>query len=283
MSFDWSVPSPLAYFAALVQSDEQLPLLEAAVSLAQDEVPDLDVLQVLTDIDRLVLRLQRRVDRRASVLQRLHGLREFFFGELGFAGNVNDYHDPGNSFLHVVLRTRRGIPISLALLWLELARGLGLRAEGVGFPGHFLVQAYVGAGRVVIDPFTGESLGAAELRQRLEEWAPWRLDPEHGELPLALFLEAATPRQILARMLGNLQHIYRGQQDWPRLVRVQDRLITLLPRAWAEYRERGLALARLGERKRARADLECYLSEVTAAHDRASVQRRLEELGGAGT
>lgn len=277
----WSVPSPLQYFAALVQSDEQLPLLEAAASLGQDEYPELDVAQVLTEVDRLAERLRRRVGPGGSALKRLHGLREFFFGELGFAGNVNDYHDPDNSFLHVVLHTRRGIPISLAVLWLELARSLELRADGIGFPGHFLVQAYLGAGRVVIDPFTGESLAASELRRRLDEWAPWRLDPERGELPLALFLDPATPRQILVRMLGNLQQVYRSRQDWERLVPVQDRMITLLPQAWSEYRDRGLALARLGEHDRARADLSRYLAQVADAHDRASVVRRLEELGGA--
>lgn len=281
MQHDWATPTPLQYFAVLVQSDDDLPLLEAAASLAQDDWPELDVQQVLADVDQLAARLQRRVDRQASVLDRLGALGQFFFGELGFAGNANDYYAVENSYLHRVLHTRRGIPISLAVLWLELARSLDLTVEGVSFPGHFLVQAHLDEGRVVIDPFTGQSLSQAELRERLDEWTRPASGPGFAqELPLTLFLEGATPRQILARMLGNLKHIHHGAQDWQRAVAVQDRLITLLPRAWDEYRERGLALAELGELQRARVDLAVYLRQAGQAPDRDHIAERLRALGG---
>lgn len=281
MQRDWATPTPLQYFAVLVQSDDDLPLLEAAASLAQDDWPELDVQQVLADVDQLAARLQRRVDRQASVLDRLGALGQFFFGELGFAGNANDYYAVENSYLHRVLHTRRGIPISLAVLWLELARSLDLTVEGVSFPGHFLVQAHLDEGRVVIDPFTGQSLSQAELRERLDEWTRPASGPGFAqELPLTLFLEGATPRQILARMLGNLKHIHHGAQDWQRAVAVQDRLITLLPRAWDEYRERGLALAELGELQRARVDLAMYLRQAGQAPDRDHIAERLRALGG---
>lgn len=281
MQRDWATPTPLQYFAVLVQSDDDLPLLEAAASLAQDDWPELDVQQVLADVDQLAARLQRRVDRQASVLDRLGALGQFFFGELGFAGNANDYYAVENSYLHRVLHTRRGIPISLAVLWLELARSLDLTVEGVSFPGHFLVQAHLDEGRVVIDPFTGQSLSQAELRERLDEWTRPASGPGFAqELPLTLFLEGATPRQILARMLGNLKHIHHGAQDWQRAVAVQDRLITLLPRAWDEYRERGLALAELGELQRARVDLAVYLRQAGQAPDRDHIAERLRALGG---
>jgi len=276
MKLDLSTPTPLRYFAALVQSDEHLPLLEAAASLAQDEYPELDVQHVLGDVDHLAARLKRRVARDAGPLERLRALGQFFFGDLGFGGNVNDYYNPDNSYLHAVLRTRRGIPISLAVLWLELAQGLGLRAEGVGFPGHFLVQAELGEGRVVLDPFTGQSLSRGELRERIEELHPFA---PGGEVPLAPYLRPASARQILARMLRNLQDIHRTQEDWPRFVAVQDRLIVLLPRAWAEYRDRGLALARLGDVARARRDLALYLHEAGEANDRDAVTQQLAALG----
>ena len=281
MQHDWATPTPLQYFAVLVQSDDDLPLLEAAASLAQDDWPELDVQQVLADVHQLAARLQRRVDRQAPVLDRLGALGQFFFGELGFAGNANDYYAVENSYLHRVLHTRRGIPISLAVLWLELARSLDLTVEGVSFPGHFLVQAHLDEGRVVIDPFTGQSLSQAELRERLDEWTRPASGPGFAqELPLTLFLEGATPRQILARMLGNLKHIHHGAQDWQRAVAVQDRLITLLPRAWDEYRERGLALAELGELQRARVDLAVYLRQAGQAPDRDHIAERLRALGG---
>jgi hypothetical protein len=110
MRFSLSTPTPLEYFASLVQSDDHFPLLEAAVSLAQDEYPDLDVQQVLGDVDQLLARLKRRLPADAAPLHRLRTLNQFFFRDLSFGGNVNDYYDPDNSYLNAVLRTRRGIP-----------------------------------------------------------------------------------------------------------------------------------------------------------------------------
>lgn len=134
MPLNFEVPSPLQYFASLVQSDVHFPLLEAAACVAQDEYPDLDVQQVLGDMDQLLARLKRRLPGDASALQKLRALNQFFFHDLNFGGNINDYYDPDNSYLNAVLRTRRGIPITLAVLWLELAGGLGLNARGVAFP-----------------------------------------------------------------------------------------------------------------------------------------------------
>ena len=116
MMYRFELPTPLAYFASLVQSDEHFPLLEAAASLAQDDYPDLDVQQVLGDVDQLMARLKRRLADDAAPLQRLRTLNQFFFRDLGFSGNVNNFYDPENSYLNSVLRTRKGIPISLAAL-----------------------------------------------------------------------------------------------------------------------------------------------------------------------
>ena len=137
MDFKLEVPTSLEYFASLVQSDTEFPLLEAAICLAQDEYPELDIQEVLGQVDQLVSRLKKRLPADAGAIHKLRLLNKFFFEEMGFAGNANNYYDPDNSYLHVMLRTRRGIPISLALLWLELAGQIGLDAHGVGFPGHF--------------------------------------------------------------------------------------------------------------------------------------------------
>jgi regulator of sirC expression with transglutaminase-like and TPR domain len=133
-------PSALDYFASLVGEDEGFALLEAAVSIAQDEEPDLDVQQVLMQVDTLALRLRQRVPSDAPALQRLRLLNRYFFQELGFGGNINNYYDVRNSYVHEVIRTRRGIPITLSMLYMELAQHVGLTARGVGFPGHFLVN-----------------------------------------------------------------------------------------------------------------------------------------------
>jgi regulator of sirC expression with transglutaminase-like and TPR domain len=273
-----SAPTPLEYFGMLVQSDEQFPLLEAAASIAQDEYPDLDVQQVLGDVDQLLARLKRRIPADAAPLQRLRALNQFFFRDLSFGGNVNDYCDPDNSHINVVLRTRRGIQISLAVLWIELAQGLGLHARGVCFPGHFMVKVNLPKGQVVIDPFTGQSLSREELAERLEPYKRSSGLVDEFEVPLGLYLQAAPARDIIARMLRNLKEIHQAQEDWTRLIAVQDRLIVLLPEAWGEYRDRGLAHAEQGHSGLAVRDLETYLVHARDALDIDAIADRVAHL-----
>ena len=278
MRLQMTLPTPLEYFAALVQSDDHFPLLEAAASIAQEDYPDLDVQQVLGDVDQLLLRLKRRLPADAAPLQRLRMLNQFFFNELGFGGNVNDYYDPDNSYLNAVLRTRRGIPISLAVLWIELAQGLGLPARGVAFPGHFMLKVALPKGQVVIDPFSGRSLSREELSEQLE---PYKLSNGlvgEFDVPLGLYLQPAAPRDIIARMLRNLKEVHRTQQDWTRLIAVQDRLVTLLPQTWSEHRDRGLAHAEQGHASLAVADLETYLMHAQDALDIDAVAERVAML-----
>ena len=253
MDLSFHAPTPLQYFASLVQSDDHFPLLEAVARLAQDEYPELDVEQVLGDVDQLLARLQRRLPADAGPLQRLRLLNQFFFVDLGFGGNVNDYYDPDNSYLQAVLRTRRGIPISLAVLWMELAQHIGLKVRGVAFPGHFLVKVLLPPGQVLMDPFTGQSLSREELSERLEPYQR-EMDLSEEDVPLVLYLQAATPREIIARLLRNLKEIYQSQADAPRLLAVQNRLVVLLPQVWSELRDRGLAHMACGHTEQALAD-----------------------------
>ncbi len=153
-------------------------------------------------------------------MQRLRLLNRFFFQELGFAGNVNDYYDARNSYLHSVLQTRRGIPITLAMLYVEIAGQIGLAASGISFPGHFLVKLRMPQGEVVIDPFTGQSMSRDALDALLVPYRRREGLPGESPVPLALFLQAATPREIIARMLRNLKEIHRNSDDWPRLFAV---------------------------------------------------------------
>ena len=278
MAMQFDVPTPLAYFANLVESDEQFPLLEAAACLAQDEYPELDVQRVLGDVDQLLARLKRRLPADASALQRLRLLNQFFFRELSFGGTLNDYYDPDNSYLNAVLRTRRGIPITLAVIWLELAQGLGLHARGVAFPGHFMVKVTLPKGQVIIDPFTGQSLSREELSERLEPYRQRSGLVDDFEVPMGLYLQSATPREIIARMLRNLKEIYKGQSDAARLIAVLDRLLVLQPQAWSEYRDRGLAWAEQGEAARALGDLQVYLEHAEDAFDLDEVNQRIEQL-----
>ena len=278
MQLNLAVPSPLQYFSSLVQSDEHFPLLEAAVSLAQDEYPDLDVQQVLGDVDQLLARIKRRLPADASALQKLRLLNQFFFRDLSFGGNVNDYYDPDNSYLNAVLRTRRGIPITLAVLWLELAGGLGLNARGVAFPGHFMVKVNLPKGQVVIDPFSGQSLSREELAERLEPFRQRNVTADDFEVPIGLYLKSSPPREIISRMLRNLKDIHKTQEDLPRLLAVMDRLIVLQPDGWTEYRDRALVWAAMGDEGHAVADLETYLAHAEDALDIDAMAERLAQL-----
>ena len=192
----FAAPTALEYFSTLVADDASLSLLEAAVSIAQDEYPRLDTQAVLSELDALAQKLRRRIPSDAVAVQRLRWLNRFFFQELGFGGNANDYYDPANSYLNNVLETRRGIPISLALLYIELATQIGLTAHGISFPGHFLVKLRMPQGEIVIDPFTGQSLSRDALDALLVPYRRREGLPGSSPVPLALFLHAATPRAV---------------------------------------------------------------------------------------
>ncbi len=278
MKLSLLVPTPLEYFASLVQSDTDFPLLEAAISLAQDEYPDLDVQQVLGEVDQLQARLKLRIASNTTPLQKLRVLNQFFFRDLNFTGNVNHYYDPDNSYINVILRTRRTIPISMAVLWMEVAQGLGLAARGVAFPGHFMLKVNLAEGQVVIDPLDGQSLSREQLAERLEPFRPNTVFMDDFDVPLGLYLQAAMPRDIIARMLRNLKEIHTTQEDWGRLIAVQDRLIVLLQQAWPEYRDRGLALAAMGQSARALQDLETYLTNEDGNTDKPAIAQRVAEL-----
>ena len=280
MTLRFETPTALQYFASLVAEDQGFALFEAAIAVAQDEYPGLDPQGVLAQVDALAERLKGRVPADAVVLQKLRFLNRYFFQDLGFAGNVNDYYDPRNSYLHEVLVMRRGIPITLALLYIELATQIGLRARGVSFPGHFLVKLRAGKGEVVIDPLSGQSLSRSDLEERLLPYRRSRGLTGEFEMPLGLFLQAAAPRDMIARLLRNLKEIHLGAKDWSRLLAVCQRLVVLLPQAWDERRDRGLVHAELGDHEAAVLDLQAYLQHQPDADDAAPLRERLRDLAG---
>ena len=201
---------------------------------------------VLAEIDALAARLKRRLAADAAPLQRLRCLNRFFFQELGFAGNVNDYYDPRNSYLHEVLRTRRGIPITLAVLYIELAQQIGLTRAGVSFPGHFLVKLRMhraAQGEVVIDPFTGQSLS----REELERAALHRTGAATAWSASSRCRWACSCRRRAARRArahaAQPKEIHRSAEDWPRCWPCSSGWWCCCREVWEERRDRGLAYA----------------------------------------
>ena len=270
-----SPPSPLEYFGALVQSDVHFPLLEAAISLGLEASPSVPLQQVQADCDHLLARLKRRLASDASAMHRLRLLNQYFFEELGFSCTLNDFEDPDNCFIHAVLDNRRGDPIALALIWLELAQGLGLDVEGLALPGHFMVKVRLPQALVVMDMVSGRSQSPEDLSELLE---PFRALYGGSAEDLRLFLQPTPPRDIMALLLRKLQDSYRVRLDWLRVIAVLNRLLVLLPDAADVYRDRGLAYAALGKATQAVQDLERYLAQAQEADDVHVVSECLADL-----
>jgi len=204
----------LDYFKLLVRDPRAIPLIEAAASLGIDAYPAMDLQATVSRFDTLARDLAARCRNDTTEVARLQSLIFFFYEEMGFSGNVNDYYNPDNSYLHRVLDTRRGIPITLALIFIELARHIGLESTGVAFPGHFLVRLKLSQGVVVIDPFTGKSLQRDELEQRAA----------NHPMSLPSLMRAASSAQILTRMLYNLLAIHEQAGRADLLDKVKQRL-----------------------------------------------------------
>jgi regulator of sirC expression with transglutaminase-like and TPR domain len=272
-----SESSALQYWDTLVREDESLPLLEAALAIAQDEYPGLDIGETEATVDALARRLKARLPADAPMIHKLRMLNHYFFNDLHFRGNVNDYYDADNSYINKVIERRCGVPITLAVLYMEIGQQVGIPLQGLSFPGQFLVKLRVNDGAVVIDLFGGgKSLSKEDLEDRLEPYLK-----EHqlqGSDVLPVFLEAATPRMVLARILRNLKSIHSHDGDHRRLLWVLNRLVVLLPEDPSELRDRGLCMAALGNVQGAMSDLENYIDVAPDAHDRESVLERIDEL-----
>jgi len=215
--------------------------------IAQDAYPGLDVERYVGELDALGMRLRARL-KDQTIESRVVALNEFLFEDLGYWGNTENYYDPRNSYLNEVIDRKTGIPITLSVLYMEVGRRIGLPLEGVSFPGHFLVRLRLHGGTLVLDPFLGGAPQSEdELRQRLQRVIPEGATAEVpvAELPLDQFLEPASNRQILARLLRNLKAIYREADKPERLLDVVNRMLVIFPDAPAELRERGFAYQRL--------------------------------------
>lgn len=269
-------------FAELMARDEaEIDLARACLLIAEDVYPELDIDGYLGEIERFAARLRGRLPPGESAEERVVALNRFLFDELGFSGNADNYYDPRNSYLNEVLDRRTGIPITLSVLYMEIGRRIGLAFEGVSFPGHFLVRLRLRGAMLVLDPFSGgEALSEADLRERLQ-----RVIPEGAaggvpvaELPLDSFLEPASKRQILARLLRNLKGIYRGADQPQRLLEVLNRTLVVSPDAHGDLRERGMLYQRLEAYRAALKDLQDYSALEPEAPDIEDVRALVLEL-----
>jgi len=267
--------SRLERFAELLRR-QNFSLAEACLLIAQDAYPDLDIEHYLARIDALAATVKSRLPGDAFAEQKVMVLNRYLFAELGYAGNIDDYYDPRNSYLNQVLERRTGIPITLSILYMEVGLRLGLRLQGVSFPGHFLVKLRVSGGHLVLDPFCGgEAQSESDLRVRLAQVLQ---ADEVDAIPLAQMLKAADSRQILTRLLRNLKGIYQHADEAQNTLQVIQRMVVLSPHAAEEVRDRGLAYYKLDCFRAALADLQDYRKLRPNAGDAEEIDEKLAAL-----
>ncbi|MDN5782721.1 MAG: hypothetical protein L0H23_12010, partial [Luteimonas sp.] len=207
--------------------DASLPLLGTALLIARDEYPELDADLYATMVQGYAATMRDEIDATGHWALKMQAINRHLFEELGYAGDHDQYYDPRNSYLNEVFERRRGNPISLAMVQMEVARRLGVPLDGVSFPGHFLVRLPVDDGVLVMDPFNrGRPLDVDELRRRAR---PHLGGDAPDDDALSQILNPASHRAILMRVLRNLHGVYSESDDWERATRSADRLLKLSP------------------------------------------------------
>jgi regulator of sirC expression with transglutaminase-like and TPR domain len=267
-------PARQQFYQELHQDEAPIDLAKAALYLAQEEYPELKVETYLTKLDQMASEVAERLPIEPYPLRIIQTINGYLYEDLGFYGNTASYYDPQNSFLNQVIDRRTGIPITLSLVYLEIARRINFPMVGIGMPGHFLIRPVVEEMQIFVDPFhQGEVLFAEDCQARLSQLfgRPVDLRPE--------YLEAVSPRYFLARILTNLKAVYLDQEDILRALAAIDRILLLFPDAWREQRDRGLLYFQLGRWVEARRDLEDYLAVLPpTAPDVETIRELLRQI-----
>ncbi len=254
-------------------SGPDMDLARAALTMALPEYPGLDVPEHMSRLDRLAARVREAAGTDDSAYRRLACVDYVLFKREGFKGNEDDYYDPENSFLNRVMARKRGIPITLAVVYMEVARRVGLEVDGVGFPGHFLVKARCDGQDLLVDPFHGgDILSPADLQNLLDKLYGGRLQVQPG------YLSAVPARHIVQRMLNNLKLVYANRQDLKRCLRAVEQLVILNPDDAEQVRDRGLLRLRLRDGDGALTDLERFLELAPDSGSAATVREQIERI-----
>ncbi len=261
------------FYQSIHQPDNQINLAQAALYIAQEEFPHLDPNEYLNALDIMAAEVLERLPEQRYPLRVIQILNHYLFEDLGFNGNLDNYYDPFNSFFNKVIDRRTGIPITLSLVYLEIAQRIDFPMVGIGMPGHFLIRPNFEEAGIYVDVFNqGEVLFPEDCKTRLAEifGQPVPLKPE--------FLAAVTPQQFLGRMLTNLKAIYLNTKDLGRAVGVVERILLLFPHALIEQRDRGLLYYQLERWAEARHDLENYLENLPTAQDAGIIRQLLDRI-----
>jgi regulator of sirC expression with transglutaminase-like and TPR domain len=263
-----------ARFTAIVwRNDSEINLAEAALLIAAEEYPRLDVDLYLEKLENFGDRARQRVASATTPAAMITSINATLFDELGFQGNRENYYDPRNSFLNEVIDRRSGIPITLSVIYIEVARQIGFSIHGIGLPGHFIVGHFSPSENFFIDVFNGGRLLTDNaLADLVTGMSGGRLEFN------ATHLMPVTKKQILTRMLSNLLSIYTGSQDYRRAVSSIERILLLLPDSLQHIRDYGLLLAQVEKNNSAIEQLEKYLKQMPEADDAETIREQIKRL-----
>ena len=263
----------VAFREAIDCPEDQIDLGRAALAIAAQEYPDLKIDDYLSQLDELGQAVELRIGDEKNPYRVIAALNTVLFKELDFQGNRSEYYDPKNSFLNDVMTRKKGIPISLSVIYMEVARRVGLSLAGVGFPGHFLVKYDDGDVEILIDVFNGGEIRAQEdLERMLQQLYRGQVSYQSG------FVAALGKRDILRRMLNNLKWIYLERGEPLKTLSVLDQLVILDPSSANEIRDRGLLYITLECYAQALEELEGYLKLAPAADDAAMIKSQIESV-----
>lgn len=261
------------FYAEIDRADSDINLAKAALLIAQTEYPDLEIAAYLQVIEVMASEASGLTIDEEYPLRIIQCLNEYFYDELGFVGNTSNYYDPRNSFLNQVIERKTGIPITLSLIYLEVAQRINFPMVGINLPGHFLIRPEFEDTGIFIDPFNrGEILFKQDCEEKLAQLYG-RPIPMQAE-----FLQPVGKRQFLARILTNLKFIYLNQRELKKALTSVEYILLLFPDAASERRDRGLLYYQLGRGYKAVQDLEIYLAIHPNAEDANTILQLLEHL-----
>jgi regulator of sirC expression with transglutaminase-like and TPR domain len=261
------------FYREVNQPDSSIDLAKAALYMALEEYPNFEPEEYLEALDAMADEVRDRLPAQNYPLRIIQTINRYLYEDLEFAGNDAEYYDPRNSFLNQVIDRRTGIPITLSLVYLEVAKRIDFPMVGIGMPGHFLIMPYFEDAGIFVDAFNqGEILFSEDCQARLSRiyGQPMKLQPA--------FLAPVSHKQLLGRMLGNLKAIYLQRRDAIRVLGAIERILLLFPDALGELRDRGILYYQFGRVAEARNDLAIYLRNAPNAEDAVRIRQLLERL-----
>lgn len=245
-----------------------IELDRASLEIARIEYPDLDADACMFELDRHALAIADRALDLSDGRSFIEAANHYLFVEAGFRGNDEDYYNPDNSCLNRVLETKRGIPITLSVVYMEIARRLSKQVSGVGLPGHFIVRYDEPGYSAILDPYHGGAiLTPAECCRlaQVESLAHGMLDP-------------VDRRSIAMRAINNLRGIYFARREPDKALRILDLLIEAAPDSADEYKQRAVALLQQRRMRDALSAFRRYLELSPGAPDREGVEEQIQNL-----